>query len=313
MIRAAHGLDPDMVARARVKTGASIAGWVAQTCENLLVNDIENDRRFRKLNHPQYETKSLLCVPLRISGEVVGVVNVSSKSTGVPFDQDDLNLLVAISKRVGMALERVRSAGISGDVYTTLNTIRTVIRAKRSYALWSSRRAFKLATDLGRKLNLPEIELEVLGYVARVHDVGMLSVGEDLIQSSRRFTEQERRQVEVHPRDGVRVLQPIEFASRVNEIILSHHEHWDGHGYPRGISGEEIPLSARILALVDAFEAMTLGRPYRDSVPEPEALVEIRRCSGTQFDPRVVEAFDQIMAARTDKEAPAPSPTKVSR
>ncbi len=73
MIRAAHGLDPDMVARARVKTGASIAGWVAQTCENLLVNDIENDRRFRKLNHPQYETKSLLCVPLRISGEVVGV------------------------------------------------------------------------------------------------------------------------------------------------------------------------------------------------------------------------------------------------
>ena len=82
---------------------ASIAGWVAQTCENLLVNDIENDRRFRKLNHPQYETKSLLCVPLRISGEVVGVVNVSSKSTGVPFDQDDLSLLVAISKRVGLS------------------------------------------------------------------------------------------------------------------------------------------------------------------------------------------------------------------
>ncbi|HXL14520.1 MAG TPA: HD domain-containing phosphohydrolase, partial [Methylomirabilota bacterium] len=313
MIRAAHGLDPDMVARARVKTGASIAGWVAQTCENLLVNDIENDRRFRKLNHPQYETKSLLCVPLRISGEVVGVVNVSSKSTGLAFDQDDLNLLVAISKRVGTALERVRSAGVSGDVYTTLNTIRTVIRAKRSYALWSSRRAFKLATDLGRKLGLPEDELEVLGYVARVHDVGMLAVGEDLILSSRRFTEQERGQLEVHPRDGVRLLQPIEFASRVNEMILSHHEHWDGHGYPRGLTGEEIPLAARILALVDAFEAMTLGRPYRDSVPEAEALAEIRRCSGSQFDPRVVEIFEQIMARRSaDRGTHAPSRTKVT-
>ena len=306
-IRAAHGLDPDMVARARVKTGGSIAGWVAQTCENLLVNDIENDRRFRKLNHPQYETKSLLCVPLRIAGEVIGVVNVSSKSTGVPFDADDLSLLVAISKRVGTALERVRAAGASGDVYATLNTIRTVIRAKRSYALWSSRRAFKLATDLGRRLGLAEEELEVLGYVARVHDVGMLAVGEDLILSSRRWTEQERRRLESHPRDGVRVLQPIEFTSRVNEIILSHHEHYDGHGYPRGLHGEEIPLAARILSLVDAFEAMTLGRPYRDSVPEAEAMAEIRRCSGTQFDPRVVEEFERIVAKGGAGRASAPA------
>jgi HD-GYP domain-containing protein (c-di-GMP phosphodiesterase class II) len=307
-------MDPDMMARARVKTGASIAGWVAQTCENLLVNDIENDRRFRKLNHPQYETKSLLCVPLRISGEVVGVVNVSSKSTGAPFDADDLSLLVAISKRVGTALDRVRAAGVSGDVFTTLNTIRTVIRAKRSYALWSSRRAFKLATDLGRRLGLPESDLEVLGYVARVHDVGMLSIGEDMILSSRRWTEQERRRAETHPQDAVRVLQPIEFASRVNEMILGHHEHWDGHGYPRGLAGEEISLASRILAVVDAFEAMTLGRPYRDSVPELEALAEIRRCAGTQFDPRVVEEFDRLMAERAaDHPAPHQERTEFSR
>jgi len=208
----------------------------------------------------------------------------------------------------------VRAAGVTGDVYTTLNTIRTVIRAKRSYALWSSRRAFKLATDLGRRLGLPENELEVLGYVARVHDVGMLSVGEDLILSSRRWTAQERSRVETHPGDGVRVLQPIEFASRVNEIILSHHEHYDGHGYPRGLAGEEIPLASRILALVDAFEAMTLGRPYRDSVPESEALAEIRRCSGTQFDPRVVEEFEALMARRsTDHGTPAPFRTEARR
>ncbi|TMQ48588.1 MAG: HD domain-containing protein [Candidatus Eisenbacteria bacterium] len=126
----------------------------------------------------------------------------------------------------------------------------------------------------------------------------MLAVGEDLIQSSRRWTQQERRRVETHPRDGVSVLQPIEFASRVNEIILSHHEYWDGHGYPRGLSGEDIPLAARILALVDAFEAMTLGRPYRDSMSEAEALAEIRRCSGTQFDPKVVAELEAILAKR---------------
>lgn len=310
LIRAAHGLDPDTVARARVKTGSSIAGWVAQTAENLLVNDIENDRRFRKLNHPQYETKSLLCVPLRISGETVGVVNVSSKANGTEFDPDDLSLLVAISKRVGVALERVRSASQAGDVYTTLNTIRTVIRAKRSLALWSSRRAFKLATDLGRRLGLPEDDLEVLGYVARVHDVGMLAVGEDLITSARRWTAQERRRVEGHPRDGVRVLQPIEFGSRVNEIILCHHEHFDGHGYPRGLAREDIPLPSRILAVIDAFEAMTLGRPYRDSVPEPEALAELRRCAGTQFDPKVVDELARLLSEQGAGRASAPAPSR---
>jgi len=81
-------------------------------------------------------------------------------------------------------------------------------------------------------------------------------------------------------------------------MILGHHEHWDGHGYPRGLQGEDIPLASRILALVDAFEAMTLGRPYRDSIPESEALAEIRRCSGTQFDPKVVEEFERLMAER---------------
>ena len=120
--------------------------------------------------------------------------------------------------------------------------------------------------------------------------------------------------METHPRDGVQVLQPIEFASRVNEIILSHHEHYDGHGYPRGLAGEEIPLASRILALVDAFEAMTLGRPYRDSVPEVEALAEIRRCSGTQFDPRVVEEFESLMARRAaDHGTPAPFRTEARR
>src|SRR6185295_18874675 len=206
MIRAAHGLDPDMVARARVKTGASIAGWVAQTSENLCVTDIENDRRFRKMNHPQYETKSLLCVPLKIGGETVGVMNVNNKTTGVPFDIDDLNLLVAIGRRIGQAVERVRAAGESGDIDAMLTTVRAIVRARRSHLLPSSRRGFKLAADLGRLLKLDPEEVEILGYVAKIHDVGMLSVGEDLLLSDRRWTEVEHRRIEGHPHAGVQLL-----------------------------------------------------------------------------------------------------------
>jgi signal transduction histidine kinase/HD-GYP domain-containing protein (c-di-GMP phosphodiesterase class II) len=296
VIRAAYGLDSDTVAHTRVKTGTSIAGWVAQNSENLLVNDIENDRRFRKMNRPQYETKSLLCVPLRVAGETVGVVNVTSKASGADFDIDDLNLLVAIARRAGIALERARAGGAGGFVAATIQSIRAITRAKRSHALRSSRRAFKLATGLGRRLRLTEEDVEVLGYVARIHDVGMLTMGEGLLTVTRRWTDDEREQLERHPQASVQILRPMEFTSKVNEIILCHHEHYDGHGYPRGLRGESIPLPARILAVVDAFEAMTVGRPYREPVSEGEAITELKRCAGTQFDPSVVREFAELLA-----------------
>ena len=111
--------------------------------------------------------------------------------------------------------------------------------------------------------------------------------------------------MEGHPQAGVQVLRSLEIASKVNEIILGHHEHWDGHGYPRGLAREQIPLAARVLAVVDAFEAMTVGRPYREPLSEAEALVELRRCAGTQFDPRVVEEFGRMV---DEEAAETPSP-----
>jgi signal transduction histidine kinase/HD-GYP domain-containing protein (c-di-GMP phosphodiesterase class II) len=306
VIQASHGLDQDTVARTRVKVGDSIAGWVAKTAEALLVPDIERDRRFRKMNHPQYETKSLLCVPVKLAGETVGVVNVNNKKTGVPFDPDDLSLLIAVTKRVAIALERVRAAGAATDLEATVGTIRAIIRARRNHLLPSSRRAFKLATELGRRLRLEADDLDVLGYVARVHDIGMLAVGENLLFSTRRWSDGEHREVEAHPQAGVQMLRTIEFASKVNEIILGHHEHWDGRGYPRGLLRDQIPLAARVLAVVDAFEAMTMGRPYREPYTEAEALAELRRCAGSQFDPSVVEEFARLLAERDATASPPP-------
>ncbi|HEX7079297.1 MAG TPA: HD domain-containing phosphohydrolase [Candidatus Eisenbacteria bacterium] len=307
-IQAAYGLDTDTVARTRVKIGDSIAGWVAQTSERLLVRDIEGDRRFRKMNHPQYETKSLLCVPLRVQGETVGVINVNNKRTGTPFDDDDLLLLAAVEKRIGAAIDRIRAAGQSPDVEGTIGSIRAITRARRTHLLSTSRRAVKLAAELGRRLDVTPESLEVLGYVARIHDVGMLSLGEGFLLSARRYTTEERREVEGHPQAGVQMLRGIELASLVNEIILGHHEHWDGSGYPRGLAREQIPLASRVLAVVDAFESMTMGRPYRDPLPEDEAVAELRRCSGTQFDPRVVDAFAALLAERAGAPEPARDP-----
>ena len=312
IIRCAHGLDAETVASARVHVGDSIAGWVAQTSEDLCVEDVETDRRFRRMNHPQYETKSLLCVPLRVGGETVGVVNVNNKTTGASFDPDDLSLLVAITRRIGVVIDRVRAAGAAADVSTVLATLRAIVRARRMSLLPSSRGTFKIAIDLGRRLELDEAELEVLGYVARVHDVGMLALGENLLGNTRRWTDAEHRQVEAHPQATVQILKPIEFASKVNQLILCHHEHVDGSGYPRGLRGEEIPLGARILSVLDAYEAMTSGRPYREPFTPAEALDELRRCAGKQFDARVVDELGRLLAEAGQVPASG-SPTPSAR
>ncbi|HEU4725523.1 MAG TPA: HD domain-containing phosphohydrolase [Candidatus Eisenbacteria bacterium] len=302
-IQASYGLDADTAARTHVRIGDSIAGWVAQTSEPLLVRDVETDRRFQKMNHPQYETRSLLCVPLQLSGVTIGVVNANNKVGGSPFDEDDLRLLSAIVSRVAAALDRLNAAPNEADIAATLASLRAVVRARRLRTLPSTQRAFKLATELGRRLSLPTDEIDVLGYVARVHDVGMLAVDEERLSSPRAWDEREHREVEAHPQSAVRMLRPLEFAAKVNEIILAHHEHMDGRGYPRGLRGEQIPLAARIVSVVDAFESLTVGRPYRDPVSDEEALAELKRGAGTQFDPVVVDGLVAIVRERSAERA----------
>src|SRR5262249_22622183 len=125
-----------------------------------------------------------------------------------------------------------------------------------------------------------------------------------------RWTQSEHRRVESHPQAGVQLLRPIEFTSVVNAIVLSHHEHFDGTGYPRGLRGEEIPLGARILAVLDAYDAMTVGRPYREPSTSAEAVTELRRCAGTQFDPIVVEAFVGVVDT-VAQSGPEPSASRI--
>jgi len=108
--------------------------------------------------------------------------------------------------------------------------------------------------------------------------------------------EDERRALARHPERSVEILRPIEFLSRVREMVLAHHERWDGAGYPNGLRGESIPAGARVLAVVAAFESMVSGRPYRAARSRDEALAELRRCAGAQFDPVVVDAFAQVLA-----------------
>jgi response regulator RpfG family c-di-GMP phosphodiesterase len=295
-IRAARGLREEVVCDTRVKIGDSVAGWVAKHGQPLLVTNIEEDPRFGRSNRHQYETKSLLSVPVKIEGRVVGVININNKISCTPFTEDDRALLTSLSARVALAWQRIsdheRSSDATEETGKALSAI--IDNARRSRLKLNAGSMAGRAVALGRRLGLKEEDVEVLAYVASVHDVGMGQIDLSILSEPGSLDEEAWAEVALHPLRSAEIVKPIEFQGQVTEIILAHHERMDGRGYPRGLKGSQIPIGARIIAVLDAYESMTIGRPYRPAMAHEEALQELRQCKGTQFDPLVVEAFAQV-------------------
>jgi HD-GYP domain-containing protein (c-di-GMP phosphodiesterase class II) len=142
-------------------------------------------------------------------------------------------------------------------------------------------------------------DVDVIGYVASVHDVGMTRMPSS-VSSSKPLDDAQRLELARHPEVSVEIMRPLEYLGSVRDLILGHHERWDGTGYPRGLKGEEIPLGSRILAVVDAYDSITRGRPYRTARTHDEAMTELRRECGRQFDPDVVDALEFVLAREAE-------------
>lgn len=161
-----------------------------------------------------------------------------------------------------------------------------------------ARRMQEVARALGVDMGLSEDQLTNLSLLAILHDVGKVAIPDDILVKPGQLTAEEWQTMKRHPEIGYRIAVASANLAPIADLILSHHEHWDGTGYPRGLVGEDIPLLARIIAVADAYDVMTSGRPYRRALTEEEAMAELQRCSGTQFDPAVVSALLSMGGAR---------------
>lgn len=167
------------------------------------------------------------------------------------------------------------------------------LEAKDKYTAGHSRRVTKLSLAIGKQLGLPEDEMEDLRWGSLLHDVGKMAVDQSIQNKPDKLTATEYEHIMIHPQVGAGIVKPV-VNKRVVEMIEHHHDRYDGTGLNQTVSGEDIPLGARIMAVADAFDAMTSNRPYRLTMPVEEALAEIKRCTDTQFDPLVVRAFLKI-------------------
>lgn len=153
---------------------------------------------------------------------------------------------------------------------------------------------------LGFQLGLSDVVLSDLFILAALHDIGKIGIPDQILNKKTRLSPEEWEIMKKHPEIGYRIAQSAPELSPIADKILSHHERWDGNGYPQGLRGEEIPLISRILSIADAYDVMTNGRPYQPPLSQDEALEEIKRCAGTQFDPYIVEIFIKSFSNEID-------------
>jgi response regulator RpfG family c-di-GMP phosphodiesterase len=294
-IESARGLEEDIVKRTRIRAGDSIAGWVALEGKPVLIQDIEQDPRFGKINIPHYNTHSLLSVPLKVDNEVIGVLNLNNKTSAESFTPRDLDIASALGERVSRYIVKVKRGQYSEEEFRKLVTsLHDLVEVEKSFVKKKPLLP-DLTAQVMKQLGADEEEKNLAVYISMIYDLGLVMVDEHILNKKTKLTSAESRTLKVHPQTTVNLLEQFEFSEDVLNAILHHHERYDGRGFPDGMEGGQIPLLSRVLAVVDAFTAMLEERPYREARSKPEALEEIRVRAGTHYDPEVVDALGKVV------------------
>ncbi|UNC91627.1 sensor domain-containing diguanylate cyclase/phosphohydrolase [Candidatus Contubernalis alkaliaceticus] len=182
---------------------------------------------------------------------------------------------------------------------SVLNALLKTLEEKSYETEEHARRMQDMALKIGKKFNLSETELDRLTLLIYLHDIGKITISEEILTKKDSLTEEEWTAIKKHPETGYRIARSTEEFAHVAKDIISHHERWDGQGYPEGLRKQQIPLLARITAIVDAYDVMTNGRPYKKPLSQIEAAAEVKRCAGSQFDPELVEVFLAVLEENT--------------
>ncbi|HLJ62440.1 MAG TPA: HD domain-containing phosphohydrolase [bacterium] len=241
---------------------------------------------------------ALAIVPVRSEEDIIGTLCLArvKASDTLAFTETELRLIEGVTEVAGIAIRRARLyQSLQAAYVDMIVALAHAMESRDSYTAAHSERMVALAERMARELACSDREVEDIRWGARLHDIGKIGVSDIVLRKPTILTAQEWAVMRQHPVLGEEILASAERMRGVAKLVRHHQERWDGSGYPDGLNGEAIPLGARILAVVDAYGAITEARAYKPARTHADAVEEIRRCSGTQFDPRVVEVFCAVV------------------
>ncbi len=243
--------------------------------------------------------RSGLAVPIRTKEKTLGVIYASVSAKGREFSARDRDLLVGIANQAAVALDNATLYHDLENLFVGIAwSFASALDAKSPWTAGHSKRVTQYAVAIAEELGQGTEFLDSVQTCGLLHDIGKIAIPERLLDKPGSITRQEHRTIAAHATQGAKILEHIDTFQPLIPGIRHHHERWDGQGFPDGLTEEEIPLLARVLSVADAYDAMTSDRPYRRRLTRADALAEIERCSGSQFDPRVVAAFVQVASHR---------------
>ncbi|MFP4155678.1 MAG: HD domain-containing phosphohydrolase [Halothiobacillaceae bacterium] len=242
-------------------------------------------------------TEILLVLPLRRGAESFGVMIVHSTDRRAFEAPEDVELLAEMAGDLAYGIETLKARDAwARSLAATIEALAATLEVRDPYTAGHQRRTARLAEAIGQKMELPEAQLRGLGIAASIHDIGKVAVPVEILSRPGKLTKAEFEIIKSHPVAGYDILAGIDFPWPVARIVRQHHERLDGSGYPDGLSGEQILLEARILAVADVVEAMASHRPYRPARPLQDAIGELRAHRGQLYDPAVVDACLELIA-----------------
>ena len=232
-----------------------------------------------------------LAIPLRTDKDFIGLIFLFGDKK-IEYSVEAVDFIANISSIISVAAYNAQTLNyIEEEHLETISSISEAIEARDAYTRTHGDRLIGYCVAVAKELGLPESEIKNIRYAAAMHDVGKIGIKDSILNKPGKLTPEEYEEIKKHPEIGFNMLKKIKFLKHIAKDVLYHQERYDGKGYPSGLSGEDIPIASRIIAVIDTFDAMTTDRPYRKAIPADIALEEIKKNAGTQFDPRAAEAF----------------------
>lgn len=293
ILRASYGHSHEYWRKKRkLKLEDSLSGLAVRRKQPVIVKNVQKDKGYK---YPYLARKegllSLLSVPLLDEGEPIGILNVYTKKVH-SFRKEEVELLSHFASQATIAISNAQLHQRLHEAYLgSIKALAVAIDARDKYTFGHSEEVVKYARAIAKAMHLPRERIEILEHACWLHDIGKIGLPDSILNKPGKLSDEEWVKIKAHPVLGGEILNPLESLKEIVPLVRQHHERCDGKGYPDGLKEEEIPLEARIIAVADAYGAMTSERPYRLAYSPAKAKRELKKHAGHQFDSQVVKAL----------------------